>query len=110
MRTGSFFYPRASRQSGSGRGLDRAKGDHRTGESSGRGGRGPGRRDAAAANTGSPMSHGPRAGSWALWHTVTWCWRLSLVAGAWRPGVELPAAGVQPVLHWRRELAAESGW
>jgi len=25
-------------------------------------------------------------------------------------GVELPAAGVQPVQRWRRELVAESGW
>src|SRR5262249_7442616 len=35
--------------------------------------------------------------------------RLSLVAWGRRRGVELPAAGVQPVQRWRRELAAEFG-
>jgi hypothetical protein len=32
------------------------------------------------------------------------------VTGGIAAGVELPAAGVQPVQLWRRELVAESGW
>src|SRR6266566_7002648 len=33
-------------------------------------------------------------------------WRLSVIVGAQRPGVKLPAAGVQPVQRWLRELVA----